>query len=311
MSQNAKNYSTNNKELRTKLTEHSQKETLLAAEMFVEHRFRHLALACQFASARLRIGRASEDTFRPIKLTDKINNVTLFTGFTSQLIRTSASILLHAIIRKLAQAPLDLAFTRGGLDQLAQIMLKLLDHARRIVSLDERLVFPGLDVQVEQGGRLHRRDWQVVDAAHAAPEPVAHLQFVQERADVEPVRLLLQHGGNDVQVGAEQRALGLNPFDFFEEQEPLRAQLRCPALNHRLWLSQVGQEKAAGDEIALLDGEGNLCDIVSHERHMLSRVFTGQGEKMLGIVEANGPHALRGIQQQARGVARAASHVYG
>jgi len=64
------------------------------------------------------------------------------------------SILLHPIIRKLAQAPLDLAFTRGGLDQFAQIILKLLDHARRIVSLDERQVFPGLDVQVEQGGRI-------------------------------------------------------------------------------------------------------------------------------------------------------------
>ncbi len=239
--------------------------------------------------------RPLESLSRPIKLTDKIYNVTLFIGFTSQLIRTSASILLHAIIRKLAQAPLDLAFTRGGLDQLSQIILKLLDHARRIVSLDERLVFPGLDVQGEQGGRLHRRDWQVVDAAHAAPEPVAHLQFVQERADVEPVRLLLQHGGNDVQVGAEQRVLGLNPLDFFQEQEPLWAQLRCPALNHGLWLSQMGQEKAAGDEIALLYGEGNLCDIVAHERHPLSRVSAGQGEKMLRSVEADGPHAPRGV----------------
>ena len=70
----------------------------------------------------------------------------------------------------------------------------------------------------------------------------------------------------------EHRVLGLNPVDFFQEQEPLRAQLRCPALNHRPWLSQVGQEKAAGDEIALLYREENLCDIVSHERQTLSRV---------------------------------------
>jgi hypothetical protein len=61
----------------------------------------------------------------------------------------SLFMLLYKSIRKLAQAPLDLAFTRGGLEQFSQIILKLLNRARRIVSLDERLAFPGLDVQIE------------------------------------------------------------------------------------------------------------------------------------------------------------------
>ncbi len=88
-------------------------------------------------------------------------------------------ILLHAIIRKLAQAPLDLAFTPSGLDQLSQIILKLLNHTRRIVPLDERLVFPGLDVQGEQGS--HLSPWRsICDGLRRPNRPTRALCFVPD-----------------------------------------------------------------------------------------------------------------------------------
>src|SRR5260370_14634750 len=51
------------KKLRAKFLEYRQEETLLAPEMFIEHRLGYLALAGQVAHARLRIGGTREDPF--------------------------------------------------------------------------------------------------------------------------------------------------------------------------------------------------------------------------------------------------------
>ncbi len=167
----------------------------------------------------------------------------------------------------LAHAPFDFGRGCAVARDLFERAIEVANRFLRIVFADEGVLLPYLQVKPKEPGSVGIDDRDAPDFARHILKPLRRIEFSDQWAWVEGVRLALKHRFDDSDVTAQDRLDRIDTFNLLEHEKPAVIQLCRPFCERIRGVGQVRDKKAAEDHVGGACGKRNVAHIVKFERN--------------------------------------------